>query len=695
MKFKTFVLLLPFLMVMTNCANSTGDQIPSVIEKTPIEVVDGKFTPELMLQLGRVSDQVLSPDGKRILYGVTYTSIEENRSVRQLYVMNVDGTGNMPITHFDKSASSARWWNEGSQITFLQGGQIMMINADGTDLRQVSDIPGGISDYKFSPDGTKVLYIAQVQYATKPTDLYPDLTASTGREIDNLMYRHWDCFVETIPHTFVADVEGTGSRISVGTGKDLVEGTKFELPTLPFGGMEQLAWSPDGQYIAYSCRKVTGREYAFSTDTDIYLYSVTDGTCRNLTDGMDGYDTEPQFSPDGKQIVWISMERAGFEADKLRLFIMDLVSGEKRDLTASFGYNVSSPVWKSSGDGLYFSSLVNAIQAIFSIDLQGNVTRITPEDSWYDFGGVIECGDKLITTNTSISRPAEIVEVSLADGSFRQLTHENDEILAQIPAEKCEQRWIPTTDGKKMHTWVIYPPEFDPSRKYPSILICLGGPQGTLSQAWSTRWNYKLIAQQGYIVILPNRRGTTAFGQEWCDQISGDYCGQNMEDYKAAAKALQKEPYVGKMGAAGASYGGYSIYYLAGTHKGLFDAFLAHAGIFNQEHMYMTTEELWFPTWDNGGAPWDKNPVARRHYSNSPHHLVKNWDTPIMITHGELDYRVPVDQGMAAFNAAQILGVPSRMLLFPDENHWILKPQNAVHWQRSFFDWFDGWLKAE
>ena len=678
---------------MTSCISAPKEQPASIIEKENLVVEHGQFTPELLLQLGRVSDPQLSPDGSKILYGVTYTSIKENRSVRQLYVVNTDGSDNKVITHFSKSASNARWYGDGSKILFIQGGQIYQMYSDGSAIRQVSEIPGGISEFKLSPDQTKVMYVSNVKYATKPTDLYPDLDKSSGREINDLMYRHWDCFVEEIPHTFVSDVVAANGNLSVKPGKDIIEGTMYELPTLPLSGIEQLSWSPDGKYIAYACRKVTGKEYAFSTDTDIYLYDVEKGTCEDLTDGMNGYDTDPVFSPDGKYIAWISMERAGFEADKQRLFIIDVATRVKKELSVNYKYNVTNPVWKSTSDGIYFCSLVNALQGIFVSDLTGNITRITPDDCWYDFEGVIELGEKLLTCNHSMSRPNEIVEISLADGSFKQITHENDDILAQLKQETYEQRWITTTDGKKMHTWVVFPPDFDPAKQYPAMLFCTGGPQGTLSQGWSTRWSYKLMAANGYIVVLPNRRGTTAFGQEWCDQISGDYPGQNMKDYMAAAKNIKAEPYVGKIGASGASYGGYSIYNLAGTHEGFFDAFLSHAGIFNQEQMYMMTEELWFPTWDNGGAPWDNNPVAKRHYAESPHKKVTKWDTPIMVTHGEMDYRVPVEQGMAAFNAAQMMGVPSRMLLFPEENHWILRPQNAVHWQRSFFDWFDKWLK--
>ncbi len=694
MNFK--ILLLTLFIAMTSCKSAVKQEAAPIIEKKTLEVVDGKFTPELMLMLGRVSDPQVSPDGDKILYGVTYTDITLNKSVRQLYVMNIDGSNNTQITHFSKSASNARWWKDGSAILFLQGGQLFSMKSDGTNIHQISNVPASVSEFSLSPDFTKIMYISEIQAAIRPTDIYPDLPLSTGRYIKDLMYRHWDHFVETIPHTYVADFTcQSNGKMSMGEGLDIIGDALYELPTLPFGGIDQLSWSPDGKQIAYSCRKLIGKEYAFSTNTDIYLYDIAKNTCVNLTEGMMGYDNDPVFSPDGKYIAWISMERGGFEADKQRLFIIDPATMNRTELSANYKYNITNPVWKKDGSGIFFCSLVNALQGLFETDLNGNIRRITPDNLWFDFEGVTEVGERLITCNHSMDRPNEIVSVSISDGTFSYLTNENKETLDKVKSGKCEERWITTTDNKKMHTWVVYPPDFDATKKYPAILFCTGGPQGTLSQSWSTRWNFKVMAAQGYIVILPNRRGTTAFGQEWCDQISGDYMGQNMQDYLSAAKDLKKETFVGKMGASGASYGGFSIYYLAGIHNGMFDAFLSHAGIFNQEQMYMMTEEMWFPKWDNGGAPWDNNPIAKKHYANSAHKLVKNWNTPIMITHGELDYRVPVEQGMAAFNAAQMMGVPSEMLLFPDENHWILKPQNAIHWQRAYFNWFDKWLKDD
>ena len=694
----------------TSCTMTSSDTDSApLITKPTVIVEDGHYTPEIMHSLAKVSDPQISPDGTKILYGVGFTSIEQNKTNRELFVMNIDGSEKTQLTATTQSENNARWIEDGKRIAFLRGGQMWVMNADGTGEKQVSDVPGGVMEFKLSPDGTKVLYSANFKVAKSPEDIHPDLPKSTARTIEGMMYRHWDHFVESIPHTYLADFDGN----KLGEGADLLDGEPYELPAEPFSGLEQLDFSPEGDLIVYSCRKKTGREYAFSTNSDIYLLNLSDNLCINISEGMMGYDTDPVFSPDGGSIAWLSMERDGYEADKIRLFVYDIASGERRELSSSFKYNIENPVWMPDSKGLYFTSLVEGLQEIWKTDLESNMARVTPEREWFNFGApslltsTAEDGsvnvERLITTNLCMLRPAEIVSINPLDGSWEQLTFENKEILDQLDEVTIEERWITTSDNKKMLTWVLYPPKFDKSKVYPSILLCLGGPQGTLSQGWSYRWNYRLMASQGYIVVLPNRRGTTAFGQEWCEQISGDYIGQNMRDYFAAADALKAEPYVGKMAAVGASYGGYSVFYLAGIHQKRFDAFIAHAGIFNVEHMYMTTEEMWFPDWDNGGiaqpdtymsgSPWSNNPVARRHYANSPHKLVEKWDTPILITHGELDYRVPVDQGMAAFNAAQMMGVPSRMILFPDENHWILKPQNSIHWNREFFGWLETYLK--
>jgi dipeptidyl aminopeptidase/acylaminoacyl peptidase len=564
-----------------------------------------------------------------------------------------------------------------------------------------------------------------------------------------------------IPHTFVSGFSFNGS-VTAASSKDILEGEKelYELPTEPFSGIEQLDWSPDGKFIAYSCRKVTGKRYAFSTDTEIYIYNVQSGET-SVIDMKGGYDTDPVWSPDGKKLCWISMERDGYEADKQRLMVAEVkCSGSGmpevsniRDITSHFKYNVAGPTWSADSKSIYFAALAEGIEGIFKAE-NGTIERLTGEDMWYDFGSPFHIEEAengnvtLYSTWCSMDFPTELVAVTVADGpkssptgkkalkaecpvtdkavTYKQITNENKHILDQLAGHETEARYVKTTDGKDMLTWVLYPPQFDKNKEYPSILICLGGPQGTLSQGWSYRWNYRLMTSQGYVVVLPNRRGTTAFGQEWTEQISGDYPGQNMQDYLAAARNVKAEPFVGKMAACGASYGGYSVYYLCGTHENTFDAFIAHAGIFNEEHMYMTTEEMWFPNFDNGGnhaavidprvgtpecpigpagdgvtfggikqggSPWSTEPRAIRHYALSPHKLVTRWHTPLMVIHGAMDYRVPVDEGMAAFNAAQMMGVPSRLLIFPDENHWILKPQNALMWHREYFRWLDQWCK--
>ncbi|MCK9304026.1 MAG: S9 family peptidase [Bacteroidales bacterium] len=688
MKTTLITMLISTVLINAGCNNSSEASKEVPIAKSNITIPDGKLTPEVMNNFGRLSDPRISPDGKKILYGVSYTDIGRNKSNRELFTMNTDGSDNRQITSTVKGEGNGRWINSGNEIAYITSGEIWVMKSDGSGARKVSGFDKPVSEFEVSPTGDKILIISNVPSITRPADRYPDLDKATGRIISDLMYRHWDTFVEEIPHPFVADFNGN----SISNVKDILEGEPYECPTLPLSGIEQLSWSPDGKYILYASRKVTGREYAYSTNTDIYLYDIESGKSENLTAGMLGYDTDPLFSPDGKQFAWISMERAGYEADKRRLFVMDLESRTKNELTTDYMYNVESITWLPDCSGLWFTSCVNALTGIYHVNIADKAIRKVAGGQ-FDFDRVQVAGDRLIATYKSMSMPNEIVSVNPADSSFTQISFENKHILDQLNMGRIEERWIKTVDNKDMHMWVVYPPGFDETKVYPALLFCTGGPQGTLSQGWSYRWNYQLMAAQGYIVILPNRRGTTAFGQEWCEQISGDYPGLNMQDYISSVKEMKKEKYVGKVGASGASYGGYSIYYLAGIHDGLFSAFASHAGIFNQEHMYMMTEELWFPHWDNGGAPWDDNPVAKRHYASSPHKLVKKWDTPILITHGELDYRVPVDQGMAAFNAAKALGVPAEMLLFPDENHWILKPQNNILWNRIYFEWFDKWLK--
>ena len=741
------------IMSLTACnMKNNGLNTEGYIGKSDIVVENGVMTPEALLAFGRMSDPQVSPDGKYIMYGVSYTSTADNRSVRNLYICNIDGSQNQLLTQSGKSISNARWSNDGKSICFITGGQIWKGEVKRArsgkwslkNCQQISDVPAGVGEFKVSPDEKKIMYISYVKSAVKsPVDCYADLDKATAYTTDDLMYRHWDHTVMEIPHTFVADFDLAEGKL---TGSvDILEGEPelYELPTEPWSGLEQLSWSPDSKLIAYSCRKLAGKRYAFSTNTEIYIYN-TETAQTDLIEMKGGYDTDPVWSPDGKRLCWISMERDGYEADKQRLIVTDidysedgLVLDNLIDVTSEFKYNAGSPVWTADSKGIYFNALAEGIQGIFKAveDAESwEIVRITEEDRWNDFSSPFHIQEnedgsvKLLATWCSMDFPTEMVELSVSEEgvAYKQISDENGHILSQLAEHKTEARQVRTVDGKDMLTWVLYPPQFDPAKEYPSILICLGGPQGTLSQGWSYRWNYRLMASQGYVVVLPNRRGTTAFGQEWTEQISGDYPGLNMQDYLAAAKELKAESYVGKMAACGASYGGYSVYYLCGTHENTFDAFIAHAGIFNEEHMYMTTEEMWFPNFDNGGlhetvidprvgtdeapvgpagdgvtfggikqggSPWSNDPKAVRHYALSPHKLVTKWHTPLMVIHGGMDYRVPVDEGMAAYNAAQMMGVPSRLLIFPDENHWILKPQNALLWHREYFRWLDQWCK--
>ena len=741
------------IMSLTACnMKNNGLSTEGYIGKSDIVVENGVMTPEALLAFGRMSDPQVSPDGKYILYGVSYTSTGDNRSVRNLYICNIDGSKNQLLTQSGKSISNARWSNDGNSICFITGGQIWKGDVKRArsgkwnlkNCHQISDVPAGVGEFKISPDEKKIMYISYVKSAVKsPVDCYADLDKATAYTTDDLMYRHWDHTVMEIPHTFVADFDLAEGKLTDSFDILAGESELYELPTEPWSGLEQLSWSPDSKLIAYSCRKLVGKKYAFSTNTEIYIYNIETAQT-DLIEMKGGYDTDPVWSPDGKRLCWISMERDGYEADKQRLIVTDidysegsLVLSNLIDVTSDFKYNAGSPVWTADSKGIYFNALAEGIQGIFKAveDAESwHIVRITEEGRWNDFSSPFHIQEnedgsvKLLATWCSMDFPTEMVELNISEEgvSYRQISDENGHILSQLAEHKTEARQVRTVDGKDMLTWVLYPPQFDPAKEYPSILICLGGPQGTLSQGWSYRWNYRLMASQGYVVVLPNRRGTTAFGQEWTEQISGDYPGLNMQDYLAAAKELKAEPYVGKMAACGASYGGYSVYYLCGTHENTFDAFIAHAGIFNEEHMYMTTEEMWFPNFDNGGlheteidprvgtdeapvgpagdgvtfggikqggSPWSNDPKAVRHYALSPHKLVTKWHTPLMVIHGGMDYRVPVDEGMAAYNAAQMMGVPSRLLIFPDENHWILKPQNALLWHREYFRWLDHWCK--
>ncbi len=684
-------------------ADTLANTDKPVIGKQEIRIKNKKLTPEALWAMGRIGSSSVSPDGKQIAYTVSYYSVKENKSHTVIYVMNADGTNNLLLTHTADSEVEPTWIKGGSKIAFLTAAsgsmQIWEMNPDGSERKQLSSYEGGIEGFKFSPDESKVLFISQVKYGQRTSDIYPDLDKASGKVINDLMYKHWDEWVENIPHPFVASFDGN----QVGTATDILKGEPYESPMKPFGGIEQLAWSNDSKQIAYTCRKKTGLEYSVSTDSDIYLYNTEAGETRNLckedaTDKNLGYDTNPKFSPDGKSIAWQSMERDGYESDRNRLCVMDLKSGEKTYVTEAFQSGVDDYCWAPDGKTLYFVGVWHATSMVHSTNLKGEVKQLT--DGMYDYTSVAMLNNKqLLTKRHSLSEADELFTVDLKKkNAVTRITKENDQIFSQLQMGKVEARWTKTVDGKDMLSWVVYPANFNPNKKYPTLLFCQGGPQSPVSQFWSYRWNLQLMAANDYIIIAPNRRGLPGFGMEWLEDISTNYGGHCMDDYLSAIDDIAKEPYVDKdrLGCVGASFGGYSVYWLAGHHNKRFKAFIAHDGFFNMEQQYLETEELWFTNWDLGGAYWEKNnPAVQRSYANSPHLFVDKWDTPILCIHGEKDFRILASQGMAAFNAAKLRGVPAQLLIFPDENHWVLKPQNGILWQRTFFAWLDKWLKPE
>ena len=684
------------LMVSCN-GESKGDSshLGSIIGKASPTIENGIMTPEVLHSFGRIGDVQVSPNNEELLYHVTFVDIEENKTNTEIFKMNVDGSEKKQLTFTNDHESSAQWIDGGNKIAFLKShegsSQLWVMNADGSGMECISDVEGGIDGFTYSPDETKVMYIKKIKSVETIAERYPDLPNATGRVVDDLMYKHWDHWVEEIPHTFYATIKNGKLADHV----DLLEGEPYEAPLLPFGGAGDVAWSADSKSIVYTSKKMTGKEYAESTNSDLYMYSLEDKTTVNLTEGMMGYDMSPQFSHDGAHIAWLSMERDGYEADKNRLFVMDMATKEKTYLTEDFDNNVDDFIWNTDNKMLYFVAVVEAKTQLFSIDMETKeVTTLT--SGKHDYTSVALGGEGLIAKRQSMSQPAEIYSVNISNGEATELSFENKHILDQLTMGDVEERWITTSDGKQMLTWVVYPPNFEASKKYPTLLYCQGGPQSAVSQFWSYRWNLQMMAANDYIIVAPNRRGLPGFGQEWNEQISGDYGGQNMRDYLSAIDALAKEPFVDEdnLGCTGASYGGFSVFWLAGNHDNRFKAFLSHAGIFNLEAQYLETEELFFANWDMGGPYWDKsNATAQKTYATSPHKFVDKWNTPIMITHGELDYRILASQGMMAFNAAKLKGLPARMLLFPDENHWIFQPQNGVLFQREFAKWFDEWLK--
>ena len=662
-------------------------------------MTDGMITPEVLEAFGKLSEATPSPDGSKIIFTLTYDNIELNKANSEIYIIDADGQNMTRLTKTAKSESNLQWIENGERIAFLrfdketEATQIFSIKPDGSDEKRLSEEKNGIECFKFSPDGKHVVFASSIDdFNKKDEDLFKDLPKATGRVVDDLGYKHWDEWVTKIPHPFVADFNG-----KVSNPKDIMDGEPFECPMRPFAGAESFAWSPDGSKLVYVSRKLKGKDYVFSTDSNLYLYDLASGNTEQLTgDEFPGYDTDPVFSPDGNSLAWLSMGTAKYESDKKRLMVMDMNSRESKDLTANWDYWPEQIAWSKNGKSIWFVGYYLGTEPVFTIDVNSCAID-TVASGQCDYASVIPVSDNAaISMRHSMREPNDIFLVTKG-GEPKQLTDVNKDLLAKVKRGEVKKVVIPTTDGGQMTCWEILPPDFDPNKKYPAILYCQGGPQQAVSQFWSSRWNFMIMAAHGYVIIAPNRHGVPGFGTEWNRQISGDYGGQNMRDYLTATDYIKAQPYVdaAHVGAIGASYGGFSVYWLAGHHEGRFAALVAHAGIFNVEAQYLETEEMWFADFDLGGAFWEKdNTTAQRTYATSPHRFVNEWTAPMLITVGELDYRILASQGMQAFNAAKMHGLDAEMLVFPDENHWILKPQNAILWQRTFFRFLDKYLKT-
>jgi dipeptidyl aminopeptidase/acylaminoacyl peptidase len=658
------------------------------------------LTTEALWNFGRVSDPQLSADGKSILYNVRTYDVAANKGQSDIYKINTDGKSLTRITNTaDANETNARWTSDGriAYLTDANGStELYTMDNTGANARKANGLPAGIGLFGISATNDMLYYTLDVKIGKTTADKYPDLPKATGKIIDGLMYRHWNAWEdEDYSHLFVVKFK---SGNAIDKPIDIMPNEPYDAPMQPFGGDEQISWSPDGTRIAYTCKKVSGTASAISTNSEIYLYNLFNQKTENLSIGGAGYDINPAFSPDGVQVMWLSMAKNGYEADKNNIMIYDFGMLTRQNYTEKYKYSVESAKWGLNGKTIFFNAAIDGVVQLFTLELaeaNSKISQLTdqPQDIAEFCIGLQGKNPLVIASIMSFSMPSELYQVS-AGNKARRITSVNTELLSRIKMGKVEKRMINAKDGKSILTWVVYPPDFNPKKKYPALLFCQGGPQSAVSQFFSYRWNLQLMAANGYVVVAPNRRGLPGFGQEWTDQITGDWGGQAMQDLISAIDAISLEPYVDKdkLGCVGPSFGGYSVYWLAGNHQKRFKCFIAHCGVFNLSSMYGSTEETFFVNHDLTGPYW-KPENATQYAQFSPDKFVKNWNTPILIIHNEKDYRVPLNQGMEAFTAAQLQNIPSRFLYFPDEGHWVTKPQNSILWQRVFFEWLDKYLK--
>ena len=685
---KKELLSLIFIILLTVFSCKQKSQVASniqdqfVVQLTDQEKSAGKMTPEIMWKFTRLGSFSLSPDGSSVLYTLTQRDLETEAGRTNIFKVASAGGESVQLTM--DGGGSPQWIADGKMIVFIKKGNLWSMNADGSDQKTIT----GLSDFEIfnvSPSGDKIYFTRRVKLDQTANEKH-NLPKARVRIINDLMYRHWDYWSDySYSHLFVASFDGK----SISGEKDIMEDQRFESPTAPYFDEGEIAWSPDGKNIAYTTKRLAGKAYSLSTNSDIYLYDVTTGKEVNISEGNAGYDRYPVFSPDGSMIAYQSMERDGYEADLDRLFVYNIKEGSRNWASKGWDFDAANIAWENASTICFVSSHLGTAQ-IFKLDLESKgVSKLT--EGIHNLGPINLRSGVLVTEQLSMSMAPEFSAVDIKTGTIKQISSINKYIYDYIKMGKVEEKYIKTKDKKDLQMWVIYPPDFDAAKKYPALLFCEGGPQSSLDQFWSYRWNMQMMAAKGYIVFAPNRRGVSGFGQEWKEQVSGDYGGKNIQDYLDATDAMAKEPFVdaGRMGAVGASYGGFSIYYLEGVHQGRFKVFIAHCGVFDFISDYGSTEELWFKNKDYGGPYWE-NLVS---YKFSPHLMVNKWNTPILIITGQNDFRIPYTQSLEAFQAAQLHGVPSRLLFFEDESHWITKPQDAVIWQREFFEWLDKYLK--
>jgi len=673
---RTFFLSLPILLMSTLAVSQTQKQL---------------LTPELLWKVGRVSIDCVSPDGKYAVYGVQRFDMEKNKSTRGLFLVDLQTVETRPLTDpAAGSASDAAFHPSGRRIGFIRDGKVCEVGLTGGPVAAVTDFE--VNGFRYSPDGKNLLFTQHVKFDQAPADLYPDLPQASGRISDGLFYRHWKSWhnykYSNIFYVRYQNGKTAGSPVNI-------MNEPFDSPLRPLGGMEQITWSPDSRFIVYACRKLQGTAEALSTNAELYLYELASGKTLNITEGMPGYDLDPVFSPDGRYLAWTSMEKAGYEADRTRIMLLDTRDNNRTELTEGWKYEANHPQWAADSKSLYFLSSSDYTYQIHQIGVADRKVRKVTSGQ-HDYTALFVAADRLVAARVSMTTPAEVFLVDAQTGNARALSAVTADPWNNVAQAKVERRTVKTTDGKDMNVWLVLPPDFDAKKKYPALLYCQGGPQSALSQFFSYRWNLQLMASQGYVVIAPCRRGMPGgpYGQDWNAAISTDWGGQAMQDLLSASDAAAKEPFVDaqRMGAVGASFGGYSVFWLAGNHSKRFKAFISHCGMFNTVSWYGTTEELFFANHDLGGPYWD-SPASAGWTKFSPHQYVKNWDTPILVMHNELDFRVPFSEGMQAFQAAQLRGIPSRLVSFPDEGHWMSKAQNSLMWQREFFRWLDAYLK--